>query len=215
MKADPHTTLAPSPPRAPRAVLVEAAAVLTAGLLAALLLNAVSPHGLQLGRDYFSKPPVTGAATNQPASAASAPVPANAALARLRSRGLQPLEHRAAVVLFHEAQRRPESVIFVDVRNDTLYEAGHIPGAHPLDYYRPEAHLLDVLGACAAARQIVVYCTGGDCEDSELAANLLSQAGVPRERLFIYLGGFAEWSENGSPVAAGGARRGLQEGGNR
>lgn len=215
MSLSPNPTQVPRPPCARRGVLVEAAVVVVAGLLLGLLLNAISPRGLKLERNYFPKPPkfATATATNQPAATGSTPTPTNAALARLRERGLQPLDHLAAVARFHESQRNPTTVIFVDVRNDALYQAGHIPSAHQLDYYRPEAYLPAVLAACVTAQQIVVYCTGGDCEDSELAANLLMQTGVPRERIFVYLGGFTEWSANGLPLEMGGRPRGTVEGG--
>ena len=152
-------------------------------------------------------------APNQPAATGITPTPTNAVLVRLHARGLQPLDHLAVAALFQESERNPATVIFVDVRNDALYQAGHIPGAHQLDYYRPEAYLPEVLGACATAQKIVVYCTGGDCEDSELAAQLLVQAGVPRENLFVYLGGFTEWSTNGLPLHMGVRPRGNLEGG--
>ena len=45
---------------------------------------------------------------------------------------------------------------------------------------------------CQAAEQVVVYCTGGECEDSDTAAILLRDAGVPTAKLFVYGGGFAE-----------------------
>ena len=199
-----------------RGVLAEAAAVAIAGLLASFLLNAVSPRGINLGRDYFPRSPspvIAVAATNLPAETVSALTPTNDVLARLRERGLQPLDKPTVVALFHASQRTPAAVLFVDVRNDTLYQAGHIPRARPFDYYRPEVYLADLLAACADAQRIVVYCNGGDCEDSELAAGLLVQTGVPRERIFVYLGGYAEWTANALPVETGGVPQGVQQGG--
>jgi rhodanese-related sulfurtransferase len=196
-------------------VFVEAAAVAMVGLLLGFLANGISPRGLKLERDYFPKAAAfaTTLATNQPAVTGITPTPTNAVLERLHARGLHPLDHQAVGALFKESERNPATVIFVDVRNDALYQAGHIPGAHQLDYYRPEAYLPAVLGACATAQKIVVYCTGGDCEDSELAAHLLMQAGVPRENVFVYLGGFTEWSANGLPLQMGVRSRGNLEGG--
>jgi len=208
-----------TPPWRPRltrqAVIVEAAAVAIAGLLLGFLANGISARGLKMARDYFPKaaPFAPGLATSKPAVMGITPPPTNAVLARLYAQGLHPLDHEAVAALFHESERHPATVIFVDVRNDALYQAGHIPGAHQLDYYRPEAYLPDVLGACATAQKIVVYCTGGDCEDSELAAQLLMQAGVPRENVFVYLGGFTEWSANGLPLQMGAPSRGNLEGG--
>jgi rhodanese-related sulfurtransferase len=164
------------------------------------LANSVSPCGLKLGRDYFPKSARPAAVVP---SNPSTPPATNAVVDRLRERGLQPLEHAAVVALFHDLQPAQGMIIFVDARNDAHYEAGHIPGAHQLDYYRPEAYLPTVLTACATAQQILVYCNGGDCEDSELTAVLLTQSGVPGERLYIYPGGFAEWTANGLPLELG------------
>ncbi|MBP9901601.1 MAG: rhodanese-like domain-containing protein [Verrucomicrobiota bacterium] len=198
-----------------RVVFGEAAVVVGSGLLLGLLLNAISPRGITLGRDYFPTPPVftSGQDSQQSAATVSPQTTTNPAVTRLRERGLQPVEHSAAVALFHQSQRTPTAVIFVDVRNDALFQDGHIPSAHQLDYYRPEAYLPNVLAACGTAQQIVVYCTGGDCEDSELAANLLIQLGVPRERIFVYLGGFTEWSANALPLELGGPPAGPAQGG--
>jgi rhodanese-related sulfurtransferase len=50
----------------------------------------------------------------------------------------------------------------------------------------------------------VVYCNGGNCEDSELTAALLADANiVPREKLWVYGGGITEWATNGWPVELG------------
>jgi len=181
-------------------VVKETAVIVVTGLLLGLLANSFSPRGLKLGRDYFPKlaRPVAVAPTHP-----SAPPTTNAVLDRLRERGLQPLEHAAVVALFHDRQSAQGTIIFVDARNDAQYEAGHIPGAHQLDYYRLEAYLPTVLAACAPAEKILVYCNGGDCEDSELTAILLIQSGVPRERLFVYPGGFAEWTAKGLPLELG------------
>jgi len=214
MSANPNPTRVPHPSLGLRGVFVEAVTAVLAGLLLGLLLNAISPRGLKLHRNYFPAPPglASGTTTNQSAATSTTSTPTNAVFSRLLAQGLQPLHHLATVARFHESQRTPATVIFVDVRNDALYQAGHIPGAHQLDYYRPEAYLPDVLAACATAQQIIVYCTGGDCEDSELAAGLLIQSGVPRERVFVYPGGFTEWSAHDSPLATGPRVLGTQEG---
>ena len=60
-----------------------------------------------------------------------------------------------------------------------------------------------VLPLCLNAQKIVVYCTGGACEDSEFAALMLRDSGVPAENLYVYIGGMAEWTTNALPVEAG------------
>jgi rhodanese-related sulfurtransferase len=205
MSAAARPTGCARPPFAVHLVVLEAVVIVVAGLILGLFANVFSPRGLKLGRDYFPKLPLPTAAAlaSESVLPSSSPPAINAVRARLRERGLQPLEHAAVVALFHDRQQSQGMVIFVDARNDAHYEAGHIPGAHQFDYYRPEVYLPAVLAACATAEKIVVYCTGGDCEDSELAAILLTQSGVPSERVYIYPGGFAEWSANRLPVELG------------
>ena len=93
--------------------------------------------------------------------------------------------------------------VFIDARDDRHYEEGHVPGAYQFDRYYPEKHLPAVLPACLTAMKVVVYCTGGSCEDSEFAALALKEAGVPQDRLLVYAGGMTEWGANGWPVEAG------------
>jgi rhodanese-related sulfurtransferase len=215
MSAATRSTDRARPPFAVHLVVLEAAVIVVVGLLLGLLANVFSPRGLKLGRDYFPKSPMPSAVAlaSESVLPSSSPPATNAVLARLWERGLQPLEHAAVVALFHDLQQGQGMVIFVDARNDAHYEAGHIPGAHQFDYYRPEVYLPAVLAACATAQKIVVYCTGGDCEDSELAALLLTQSGVARERVYIYPGGFSEWSANGLPLELGARQGGGRKGG--
>ena len=58
----------------------------------------------------------------------------------------------------------------------------------------------------------MVYCTGGNCEDSEFATLTLKEAGVPQERLSIYVGGMTEWVAEGSPVEVGERKSGKMRG---
>jgi rhodanese-related sulfurtransferase len=112
------------------------------------------------------------------------------------------------VELFRDPRYEQGLVIFIDARDDQHYAAGHIPGAWPFDRFRPEQYLPTVLPACLTAVKVVVYCNGGECEDSEFAAIMLRDAGVPREALFIYAGGITEWKAQRLPMEAGARRSG-------
>jgi rhodanese-related sulfurtransferase len=105
--------------------------------------------------------------------------------------------------LFQDPRRQLEQIIMVDARNRRYYEEGHIPGALHLDHFYPDQTLAEVLPAALAAELVVVYCNGGDCEDSEFVAIFLREAGVPGDRLRVYLGGMSEWRERGLPVELG------------
>jgi rhodanese-related sulfurtransferase len=190
-------------------LILEAFVVCALGLLFALTANSLSPRGLSLGRNYF--PATTrstlGAASNvtsavQRASSTGQTVLEHA-VARLKENGLQPISGPEVLQLFHDPQYAQELIVFVDARDDTHYQAGHVPGAYQFDRYYPQNHLPFVLPACLNAVRIVVYCTGGTCEDSEFAALALRDAGVLQDRLFVYTGGISEWTTNGWPVEVG------------
>lgn len=105
--------------------------------------------------------------------------------------------------LFDDGGMLDGTYVFVDARNDTLYEEGHIPGALQADHYRLDEYIEAVLDAAEMAEKVIVYCNGGDCEDSIFMCQDLKGFGVSSDRLFLYEGGWNEWELNGQPVATG------------
>jgi len=191
-----------------KGVILEALVVAAIGAALAFAANGISPRGLKLSRDFFgtSRPaqenPV--AATNTTTvGGTNTPSPHEVLAARLRKEGISLIDSNQVIRLFDDPRREENLVIFVDAREDQHYQKGHIPGAYQLDYYRPEKYLATVLPLCQLAQQIVVYCNGGNCEDSEFAATFLLSAGVPKEKLEVYGGGFSEWQTNHLPVEIG------------
>jgi rhodanese-related sulfurtransferase len=187
--------------------------------LFALAANFVSPRGLALQRNYFPglKPPAPSLGLTNPMVSVSA---SNAATnlsalvaARLKANGLQAADSNQVVQLFRDPRCELELIIFVDARDDRHYQEGHVPGAYQFDHYRPADYLAPVLTAAQLAEKIVVYCNGGNCEDSEFAALSLRQAGVAGDKLLVYGGGMTEWSTNGLPVETGARRSGQLKGG--
>jgi rhodanese-related sulfurtransferase len=188
-----------------KALIGEAIAVIAAGCLLAIGANALSPRGISLSRNYFpslSGQPAPPATTNL-AAAPPGMNGGNTVRHRLASHGIQLVDSNYAAQAFQNPGRARHQVMFVDARTDADYQRGHIPGAYQLDYYRPEPHLPMVLPAAQVAATAIIYCNGGDCEDSELAALLLRDSGVPAGKLHVYGGGFAEWVTNGMPVETG------------
>lgn len=182
------------------------------GVLLAGLLNTLSPRGLNLARDYFpgavriALPPQ--ATSNRLAGDIGgtnvlSPTGAQLTMARLKAKNLQIVGIDRVQQLFHDPRFQQHLVVMVDARDDAHYQAGHIPGAYQLDHYRAPDYLGSVLPVCLTAEQVIVYCLGGDCEDSEFTAALLRDAGVPNEKLAVYVGGFTEWSTNGLPIEIG------------
>jgi rhodanese-related sulfurtransferase len=185
-------------------VLLEALLIAAGGALLAFAANALSPRGLKLGRDYFAYSPGPAvSAAPQPAPAAANP-PNNATpLAQLAAQGIRLANSNRVVALFRDPRYAQNLVVFVDARNPQEYEAGHIPGAYEFDRFHPENYLGPVLAVCQLAQQVLVYCNGGECEDSAFAAMFLLSAGVPSQKLLVYPGGITEWSTNGLPIELG------------
>lgn len=157
----------------PRALPLQMLAVAAATLGLALAVNALHPGGVELGRDYFQKP--------------------------------QHEFQTVSVDVFADYAQflyAPEGdVVFVDARRRSQYERGHVPGAYCVPRNDPQA-LAELLEKTANAAAIVIYCQGGNCEDSIFTAeDLVYRNGILPEVVFIFEGGWEEW------IAAGGAQK--------
>jgi rhodanese-related sulfurtransferase len=196
-----------------RNILLESLLVVIAGFVFAVLANALSQRGLSLTRDYFpARNSSAGAllisATNQDANRATPATPSVTPTERLNQAGLQTIDDNMATNLIADPRYGAGLIIFVDARDKDHYLAGHIPGAYEYDRYHPEMYLAEVLPACQAAEQIVVYCNGGDCEDSEFAALALKDAGIANRKLFVYVNGIKGWIAHESMIEIGSRRSG-------
>ncbi len=194
-----------------RSVLLEAVFVGVLGLLFALVANALSPRGLRLSRNYFpasdnrlgsasqgSYSTAERAGTN---SGSSDPV--QATLQRLQAHGLLTIKSNEVLELVRAPEYQQGLAVLIDARDDSHFQAGHIPGAWQFDHYHPENYLPGLLPVCLNAQKVVVYCKGGACEDSEFAAIMLKDAGVLGGNVFVYAGGISEWTANGQSVETG------------
>jgi rhodanese-related sulfurtransferase len=117
--------------------------------------------------------------------------------------GLQVMTYQEALEMFEDDGYALGTCIFVDARNDGLYQEGHIPGAFQLDHYRSDEYLPRLLPIAKSAERVVIYCEGGDCEDSLFAANDLLEADVDYEVIFLFEGGMSEWLKNDGPITEG------------
>jgi rhodanese-related sulfurtransferase len=208
--------------------LLEAALVVVVGAGGGLAFNAGSGKGLTVNKNHFAvRSPARPDATTSPAAApdasatspkasgqpaavpATLPGPEAALTAELVAQGYQVMAHDAVVALQSSPQYALEQVVLVDARADEPYQEGHIPGAYQLDHYRVDQYLPEVLPVCQAAETIVVYCNGGECEDSKLAVNDLMAAGIQPTRMHVYLGGITAWKNHQMPMERG--ARGSQD----
>jgi rhodanese-related sulfurtransferase len=91
--------------------------------------------------------------------------------------------------------------IIIDARTSEEYIQGHIPGAVLLDYYEMGRYFKEVLPILSPEHEILLYCAGPECEDSELLARELYTLGF--KKLMVFKGGFEEWENAGLPVEKG------------
>jgi len=187
-------------------VLREALLIALAGALLAFAANALSPSGLNIRRNYFpaDTSSAASAGNKNPATSTNAVPAEDDVVARLKQKGLQPLNTTEARKLFDDPRHQQGLILFIDVRKTEEYEEAHIPGAQHFDYYYPGNDVGPVVAACQPAEKIVVYCGGGKCDLSENAALMLrDNAGIPGGKIFIYTGGITEWKEKNFPVETG------------
>ncbi len=122
------------------------------------------------------------------------------ALARNPLKAVSGLEENWFIELVEAEEKWRDGVSFVDARAEDFYRfEGHIKGAVSLPY-EDFAESFERVEKLLPSREleIVCYCSGYGCEESVELAKLLNAKGYGR--VYIYEGGWPEWSEAGLPV---------------
>jgi rhodanese-related sulfurtransferase len=108
----------------------------------------------------------------------------------------------ADVKALHDA-----GALFLDARRTSVYEQGHIAGARPFSVWESDVDqkvnnlFSERPDANDQAKPIVVYCSGGDCEDSHMLAQKLW--GIQFNNVYVYKDGFPDWQAKGGQVHTG------------
>ena len=100
-----------------------------------------------------------------------------------------------------------KGVLFLDARRTSVYEQGHIPNARPFSVW--ESDIDDKVRKLFDERSdprdqekpIVIYCSGGDCEDSHMLAQKLW--GIQFNNVYVYKDGFPDWQKHGGAIHTG------------
>jgi rhodanese-related sulfurtransferase len=157
-----------------------------------------------------TQPPVTPSAKPTAISPPVAPAPARPAppppntLAKF-----QPHEKQAYIEIFYPDVKalHDGGALFLDARRTSVYEQGHIAGSRPFSVW--EADVDDKVAKLFNERPdpkdqalpIVIYCSGGDCEDSHMLAQKLW--GAQFNNVYVYKDGFPDWKQRGGTVHEG------------
>ncbi len=160
--------------------------------------------------------PAPNVAPQQPATAAPAPAatatatvpvpaPATDPLARF-----QPHPDKAYVEIGGEDVKllHSKGALFLDARRTSVFEEGHIAGARSYSVW--ESDIDDKVNALFGERgdpreqnlPIVIYCSGGACEDSHMLAQKLWN--IQFNNVYVYKDGFPDWQNRGGAVRTGG-----------
>ena len=105
------------------------------------------------------------------------------------------------------AQLHAQGALTLDARRTSAYEQGHIAGARPFSVW--ESDVDEKVNKLYEERSdpreqlkpILVYCSGGDCEDSHMLAQKLW--GVQFNNVYVYKDGFPDWQKRGGAIHTG------------
>lgn len=213
-------------------VVLESLIVTVVGVGLALIANAKSGRGLDISKDYFkvrtAARPMDPANGKSDGGSETKPEPGEdpdknkedkyAEGKRLvKEAGFQAIEYDEVQRLYRDDNNyRNGAYIFVDARPASEYREGHIPLAWRIDHVKSDEMLkappLQFL--LPSAEKIVLYCHGGNCEDSLLVAGDMRAAGIDQTKIHVYVGGFTEWWEKKQPIEKGDRESGdITEGG--
>jgi rhodanese-related sulfurtransferase len=138
--------------------------------------------------------------------AASVPAPAPTSAPAPSSKTFTPHPDRASVEIgTDEAEQLfGEKRLFLDARRTSAYADGHIPKARSFPVW--ESDIADRVKAFYEEgldqnAPIVIYCSGGDCEDSHMLAEKLYMVGF--NNLLLYKDGFPGWQKRALPAVKG------------
>lgn len=94
--------------------------------------------------------------------------------------------------------------LVLDARRTKVYEEGHIAGARNIPVWESDVDA-KVTALVNEGRDgaipVVLYCSGGDCEDSHMLAEKLFGAGF--NNLLVYRDGWPDWQKRGGRSATG------------
>ena len=170
------------------------------------------PRALEVGPPSAPADPTGGSAAPASAAPSNAPAPTalpagSKAVAAVDSgKVFAPHPDKASVEV------SPDDVLllfgrkalFLDARRSSVYAEGHIAGARSMPVWESDVDArVKALFEEGLDQQapIVIYCSGGNCEDSHMLAEKLYMVGF--DNLLIYKDGFPDWEKRGQPISKG------------
>jgi rhodanese-related sulfurtransferase len=183
--------------------LRQAAVLLAVTLVAGTLSNATAGKERRLKwiADWKTPPP---ASTPAPSGAGTGATGAEATPEATAAAGAGGDELQYFEAHFDRVREaRDNGAVFLDARASKDFALGHIAGARSFAVW--ESDIDDKVAALPAEvptlAPIVVYCNGGQCEDSHLLRDKLMAHGY--QDVMVYKDGYPDWQERGQPIDSG------------
>ncbi len=179
--------------------------IVIAGLALGIGSNAARTKGhVTLGKNYFRVliPSALDPPSDEPTDIATARSDGgDNAPSKLPQHGFTPFSLDQAADLFMGAGYASGEAVFVDARDIEHFTEAHIPGAIHIDRYSSDEGFNNAEQALRMANVIVVYCGGGECEDSiYLATELVVERMIPVEAIRLFESGMQAWEGDGLEI---------------
>ena len=193
-----------------RNLCLEILAICVAAVVLGAVANALNADGIVLGRNYFrvgvdNPPQVVGPGPHRGAVQPGRDTELPDGCVRMDDTGLQ---MACFDFVFQQHAAMPDNpgfIVFVDARDEGAFNEEHIPGALLVDYWKLGRYLPEVLPQLGSAGVIIIYCSGGGCEDSRLlATSLIIDQDLSADSIYVYEGGIESWIANGKRLTEGG-----------
>jgi rhodanese-related sulfurtransferase len=164
------------PMRLPKTIK-EMSLIICAGVISALLVNFFSPGGVALIGEWDASKGVVNAKSKE-----------------------RPIQHDIEIDDIRTVKKLYDSgsVIFVDARAGHLYQKKHVKGAVSLPLEQFDANIEPFLTAYPPSAELIIYCSGRECDEAHRLAQSLIDIGY--ERLRVFIDGFEGWRQAGYPV---------------
>lgn len=94
-----------------------------------------------------------------------------------------------------------QAAVFVDARKMELFEESHVAGAFKIELHDFEQGDPQILMLIPRDSQVVIYCTGGNCDESEKVAQMMQGSGY--SKCYVMHDGLPGWQAMGWPVEQG------------
>ena len=158
-------------------IIIELTILLGLSIFAAFTVNYFSPNGIAIFGEWDTS---KGVITAKPKN--------------------DVIFHESEIETVHQAKKIYDSgdVLFVDGRETSLFEEGHIKGAVSLPVNQFDTMIEKFIGKYPISTWIVTYCSGRECQDSHKLAQYLLEAGYTN--ISVFIDGYPGWEGAGYPV---------------